>query len=918
MFIVNALVVVTFGLFGDHDIYGRRSSSSAPPRSSAGGAAVATVGSFAVLGSLFGILTAFQLLELANPSQPLLRRLLVETPGTYHHSPDGREPRRARRRGDRRGPAARARRGVLPRHRQALEPGRVHREPGGRREHPRRARPGDVRAAAQEPRQRRASTSPTSRGCRRRSSRSSRSTTGPRSCRYFYARAKEQAAAPFGGLETAEGAKAAEAVDIRKFRHGGPKPQVREAAIIMLADSVEASVRSLSSRDEAAIRAMVSRIIEERIADDQFDECDLTLRDIEMIREAFVGAAAGDVPPARRLPAEQGRRSSRASRRRITAYRVHVTSTDHHKNMVHVPAARSGWAPRTSIPEERPVHPSSVDGFWIDEHQVTVAEFRRFVKATGYVTLAERPLDPADYPDADPALLVPGSLVFHATPGPVRLTTTANGGATCPGASWQHPEGPARHVRARPPPGHAGRLRGRRGVRGMGGQGAADRGRVGVRGARRPRRRGVRLGRRGSRPAGGMRRTSGRASSRGRTRSTTASPARRRCSVPAQRLRAVRHDRQRLGVDGRLLRAAIPTRSTIRAARRTTRASTPGRRAGDRAPIPRRVTKGGSHLCAPNYCLRYRPAARQGEAVDTSHEPHRLPLHRPVGASTSARGASTSSWRDGFPAAPVHGGGPDRRGRARCRGAPRPASIGLILADDAELAELTRPTWARTARPTCSRSRCCHVGLPSHPASRRRPVDNGGVAFALPPDARPHLGDVICRWSVPPSRPRPSPRGGQTGDVAGTLRTSSGCSPPMARSTSAAGITPSPPRSRPCGRSSGQPPRGDVAPPSAGVRWAARAFVAVAGLSFALAARSYPGRVPDAPQILAGAGPVHPAAGSRRADARSGTAPTSRRRTLLRAKHMREHDYAKDTPDIDFLPDHRLVAGRDRRPAEFR
>ena len=61
----------------------------------------------------------------------------------------------------------------------------------------------------------------------------------------------------------------------------------------MLADSVEASVRSLSARDEPAIRAMVSRIIEERIADDQFDECDLTLRDIERIREAFVGQLLG-------------------------------------------------------------------------------------------------------------------------------------------------------------------------------------------------------------------------------------------------------------------------------------------------------------------------------------------------------------------------------------------------------------------------------------------------------------------------------------------------------------------------------------------------------------------------------------------------------------------------------------------------
>jgi putative nucleotidyltransferase with HDIG domain len=110
---------------------------------------------------------------------------------------------------------------------------------------------------------------------------------------YFYARARAAAAAPYGGLETAEGKKAAEAVDVRKYRHGGPKPQSREAAIIMLADSVEASVRSLSSRDETAIRGMVARIFEERITDHQFDECDLTLRDLERIREAFVGQLLG-------------------------------------------------------------------------------------------------------------------------------------------------------------------------------------------------------------------------------------------------------------------------------------------------------------------------------------------------------------------------------------------------------------------------------------------------------------------------------------------------------------------------------------------------------------------------------------------------------------------------------------------------
>jgi hypothetical protein len=76
-------------------------------------------------------------------------------------------------------------------------------------------------------------------------------------------------------------------------------------------------------------------------------------------------------------------------------------------------------------PEERPVRRVWVDGFWMDEHPVTVAEFRRFVKATGYVTWAEIAPEAADYPGADPELLVPGSLVFQRTPGPVDLRAAA-------------------------------------------------------------------------------------------------------------------------------------------------------------------------------------------------------------------------------------------------------------------------------------------------------------------------------------------------------------------------------------------------------------------------------------------------------------------------------------------------------------
>src|SRR5215211_1612303 len=77
-------------------------------------------------------------------------------------------------------------------------------------------------------------------------------------------------------------------------------------------------------------------------------------------------------------------------------------------------------------PEEAPVRRVEVEGFWIDERPVTVGQFRRFVKQTGYVTVAERPLDPELFPDADPATLVPGSLVFRPARGSVDLSDARN------------------------------------------------------------------------------------------------------------------------------------------------------------------------------------------------------------------------------------------------------------------------------------------------------------------------------------------------------------------------------------------------------------------------------------------------------------------------------------------------------------
>ena len=100
-------------------------------------------------------------------------------------------------------------------------------------------------------------------------------------------------------------------------------------------------------------------------------------------------------------------------------------------------------------PEEEPVHQVAVSGFWIDRQPVTIADFRRFVKATGHVTNAERTPDAAEYPDADPDLLVPGSLVFQQTQGPVDLSDYRNWWVWMPGADWRHPEGPGSSITGR-------------------------------------------------------------------------------------------------------------------------------------------------------------------------------------------------------------------------------------------------------------------------------------------------------------------------------------------------------------------------------------------------------------------------------------------------------------------------------------
>ena len=83
------------------------------------------------------------------------------------------------------------------------------------------------------------------------------------------------------------------------------------------------------------------------------------------------------------------------------------------QDMASIPAGMFLMGSNDFYPEERPVHRVRIDEFRIDKYPVTNAAFRTFVESTSYVTFAERPLNPADYPDADPALMVPGSLVFQ-------------------------------------------------------------------------------------------------------------------------------------------------------------------------------------------------------------------------------------------------------------------------------------------------------------------------------------------------------------------------------------------------------------------------------------------------------------------------------------------------------------------------
>ena len=100
-------------------------------------------------------------------------------------------------------------------------------------------------------------------------------------------------------------------------------------------------------------------------------------------------------------------------------------------------------------PEERAAHEVSVGGFWIDRHEVTNAQFARFVAATGYVTVAERGLDPKDHPGMPPELLAPGAVVFTPPDGVLDLVNVNQWWRYVAGADWRHPAGPDSSIEGR-------------------------------------------------------------------------------------------------------------------------------------------------------------------------------------------------------------------------------------------------------------------------------------------------------------------------------------------------------------------------------------------------------------------------------------------------------------------------------------
>ena len=114
--------------------------------------------------------------------------------------------------------------------------------------------------------------------------------------------------------------------------------------------------------------------------------------------------------------------------------------------MVWIPSGSFYMGNNKGNPDEGPQHLVTLNGFWMDKYEVTNEQFEKFVKATGYVTIAERKPDAKDFPGAEPAMLVPGSVVFSPPPNVTSLENHMIWWQYRPGANWRHPDGPDSNI----------------------------------------------------------------------------------------------------------------------------------------------------------------------------------------------------------------------------------------------------------------------------------------------------------------------------------------------------------------------------------------------------------------------------------------------------------------------------------------
>jgi sulfatase modifying factor 1 len=289
------------------------------------------------------------------------------------------------------------------------------------------------------------------------------------------------------------------------------------------------------------------------------------------------------------------------------------------RDMVWIPGGTFLMGSDHHYPEEAPAHEVTVDGFWIDRHTVTNDEFARFVRKTGHVTVAERAPDPAEYPGARPELLVPASTVFRSPGRPVDLGDHYNWWTYVPGAQWRHPQGPGSSIKKKPdhPVVHVA-WEDVAAYAAWAGKELPTEAEWEL---------ACRGGLNGAEFAWGEELNPG-----GRWMANTWQG-----DFPYQNLEldgyagtapVGRYPPNGYGLQDMIGNVWEWTGDWYRAHGDAPHGCCApvnprggdrdqSRDPGDAAAIPRKVMKGGSHLCAPNYCRRYRPAARMGHPVDT-------------------------------------------------------------------------------------------------------------------------------------------------------------------------------------------------------------------------------------------------------------------------------------------------------------